>query len=153
MPKSKSNSGQVGTTNGTDRIVSLLGSAVKNLKVITDSVDNVSKTVDRRKKTDTDNAVRVSKAETESKKEDNRHGEAMAKIELEYKKVSEASANGDLKWSMVQDIVKMIKDESDKLNNMDDEVYLSEKASTSREELHKTMLELAKEIIRARSIL
>lgn len=153
MPKSKSNSGQTGTTNGMDRTVSLLGSAVKNLKVITDSIDNIGKTVDRRKKTDTDNAVRVSKAETDSKKEDNRHGEAMAKIELEYRKVSEASASGNLKWSMVQEMIKMIKDEADKLNNMDDVVYLSEEANMSRENLHKTMLELAKEIIRSRSII
>ena len=150
LSSNKTVGGQYGATQGIDRVIPLLGLAVDKLKVISDSIDSVSKTVDRRKTTDTDNAVKVTKAETQSKKEDNRHGEAMAKIELEYKKISEASANGELKWSMIQDMVQMIRTEADRLNGMDDAVFLSEEAQASREELHKIMLKLSKEIIRAR---
>ncbi len=141
---------QSGTIQGMDRIVSLLGAAVKNSKVITDSFDTVSKTVDRRKTTDADNAVKVSKAETESKKEDNRHGEAMANIELEYKKVCDAFAQGKLDQSMLQSMIQPIIIGLNRINGMDDIVFLSEEARVSREELHKTMLELYKELIRAR---
>ena len=140
---------QNGMTQGIDRAFALVGSAVKDLKIVTDSVDSVSKTVDRRKTTDVDNAVKVSRADTEAKKEDNRHDEAMAKIEIEYKKLSEASANGELKWSMVRDMVQMIRAEFNKLISMDDTAFLSEESRISRENLHKTMLELSKEILRA----
>ena len=119
------------------------------MKIITDSVDSVNKTVDRRKTTDTDNAVKVSRAETDAKKEDNRHDEAKANIELEYQKLAEASANGELRWSMIQNMVQILMAESNKINGMDDSVFLSEESRASRDELHRTMIELSKEIIRA----
>ena len=125
-----------------DRILSLIGTAIKDY-------DSVTRSVDRRKTTDTDNAVKVSKAETDSKKEDNRHDEAKANIELEYKKIAEASANGELKWSMIHNMVQMLMAESNKINSMDDSVFLSEESRSSREDLHRTMIELSKEIIRA----
>ena len=144
------NGGQNGVSQGkVDRILSLFGTAIKDLKIITDSYDSVTKSVARRKTTDTDNAVKVSKAETDSKKEDNRHDEAKANIELEYKKIAEASANGELKWSMFQDMVQMLMAESNKINSMDDSVFLSEESRSSRDDLHRTMIELSKEIIRA----
>lgn len=142
--------GQTGVSQGkADRILSLFGTAIKDLKIITDSVDSVNKTVDRRKTTETENAVKVSKAETEAKKEDYRHDEAKAKIELEYKKIAEASANGELKWSMIQNMVQMLMAESNKINGMDDSAFLSEESRASRDDLHRTMIELSKEIIRA----
>lgn len=144
------NGGQNAVPQGkVDRILSLFGTAIKDLKIITDSYDSVTKSVDRRKTTDTDNAVKVSKAETDSKKEDNRHDEAKANIELEYKKIAEASANGELKWSMIQNMVQMLMAESNKINSMDDSVFLSEESRASRDDLHRTMIELSKEIIRA----
>ena len=144
------NGGQNGVSQGkVDRILSLFGTAIKDLKIITDSYDSVTKSVARRKTTDTDNAVKVSKAETDSKKEDNRHDEAKANIELEYKKIAEASANGELKWSMFQDMVQMLMAESNKINSMDDSVFLSAESRFSRDDLHRTMIELTKEIIRA----
>lgn len=144
------NGGQNGVPQGkVDRILSLFGTAIKDLKIITDSYDSVTKSVDRRKTTDTDNAVKVSKAETDSKKEDNRHDEAKANIELEYKKIAEASANGELKWSMIQNMVQILMAESNKINSMDDSVFLSEESRSSRDDLHRTMIELSKEIIRA----
>jgi len=144
------NGGQNGVPQGkVDRMLSLFGTAIKDLKIITDSYDSVTKSVDRRKTTDTDNAVKVSKAETDSKKEDNRHDEAKANIELEYKKIAEASANGELKWSMFQNMVQMLMAESNKINSMDDSVFLSAESRFSRDALHRTMIELSKEIIRA----
>ena len=146
----KGTAGQAGVSQGkADRILSLFGTAVKDLKIITDSVDSVNKTVDRRKTTDTDNAVKVSRAETDAKKEDNRHDEAKANIELEYQKLAEASASGELRWSMIQNMVQMLMAESNKINSMDDSVFLSEESRASRDELHRTMIELSKEIIRA----
>ena len=132
-----------------ERFISLLGTAVKDVKIITDSYDSVTKSVDRRKITDTDNAVKISKAETELKKEEYRHDEAKANIELEYKKITEASAAGELKWSMIQDMVKTLVDTSNRINSMDDSVFLSEESRASRNELHRTMIELSKEIIKA----
>ncbi|WP_026527808.1 hypothetical protein [Butyrivibrio sp. VCD2006] len=132
-----------------NKILALLDAAVKDVKILTDTVDSVNKTLDRRRTTDTDNSVKVSKAETDAKKEDNRHEEAKANIELEYKKIAEATAKGELKWAMIQNIVQMLMDESNKINNMEDAVFLSEESRASRDDLHKTMLELSKEIIRA----
>ena len=146
----KTAGGKSVATQGIDSVVPLLGVAVDKLKVISDSIDSVSKTVDRRKTTDTDNAVKISKAETESKKEDNRHSEAMAKIELEYKTITEASANGELKMSMIQDMVQMIKKDADRLNGMEDAVILSDEARASRQDLYKIMLELSEKILRAK---
>lgn len=141
---------QNGVSQGkADRVLSLFGTAIKDLKIITDSVDSVNKIADRRKTTDTDNAVKVSKAETDAKKEDNRHDEAKANIELEYKKIEEASANGEFKWPMIQNMVQMLRAESDKINSMDDSAFLSEESRASRDDLHRTMIELSKEIIRA----
>ena len=152
MAKSNPNNptnGKADSSQGIERTFSLISNAVKDLKVLCDSADSVSKTAERRKSADTDNAVKVSKAETEAQKEENRHNEAMAHIEMEYKKLSEASAKGELKWSMVRDMVYKIMSESDKLIGMNDEVFLSEESRMSRENLHKTMLELTKEILRA----
>ncbi len=144
------NDGQNGVSQGKfDRIITLFGTAIKDLKIITESVDSFNKTVDRRKTTDTDNAIKVSKAETDAKKEENRHDEAKANIELEYKKIEEASTNGELKLSMIQNMVQMLMSESNKINSMDDSMFLSEESRASRDDLHRTMLELSKEIIRA----
>lgn len=153
MAKSDSNKTATGKGNvpqgKIDRFLSLFGSAMKDLQVITSSVESVSKTVERRKTTDTENAVKISKAETDAKKEENRHNEAIANINLEYKRIAEASQSGDLKWSMIQDMVQMIKSEADKLTSMDDDTFLSEASRNSRDNLHRTIIELSKEIIRA----
>ena len=139
-----------GITQGkADRLLNLMGSAVEGLKTIVDSVDSANKSFERKKTTDTDNTVKISKVETEAKKEEYRHDEAIARIELEYKKLVDDASNGELKWSIIQNMVQKLIEESNKLNSMDNSVFLSEEARTSRDDLHRTMLELSKEIIRA----
>lgn len=142
--------GENGVSQGkTERILFLFGTAVKDLRVITDSFDSVTKTVYRSKTTETDNAVKICKAEMEAKKEDNRHDEAMANIELEYKKIANAAENGELRWSMIQTMVQILVAESNKINTMDNLAFLTEESRASRDDLHRTMLELSKEIIKA----
>ena len=131
------------------RIQVLFGDAIRDIKIIADSINSVSNTVSNRKTIDTDNAVKLNKVETESQKEENRHSEAMANIELEYKKISEATTNGELKWSWVHEVFQMIKEEYSKLNNMDDTMFISEEAIKSRDNLRRTIVELYKETIHA----
>ena len=96
-----------GITQGkADRLLNLMGSAVEGLKTIVDSVDSANKSFERKKTTDTDNTVKISKVETEAKKEEYRHDEAIARIELEYKKLVDDASNGELKWSIIQNMVQ-----------------------------------------------
>ena len=132
-----------------ERVLSLLGTAIKDLKIITDAFDSVYKTVDQRNTTNTDNTIKVCNAKNDAKKEDNRHDEAMANIELAYQGIVEDSASGKLKWSMIQSMVQMLVAESNKINGMADSDFLSNESRVSRDELHRTMLELSKEILKA----
>jgi len=149
---------QKGTSQGNgDRIISLLGAAVEDLKYFidveklksyTDAFDSVKQTMDRSKTSATDNAVKMSTVEEDAKKEKFRHDEAMANIELEYKKITDASAKGELQLSMVQGMVQSLVAESSRINSMDDSNFLTPQAQSRQENLHRTMIELSKELLK-----
>lgn len=142
---------QKGADQGSwERAFSIVSTCVQDFRGLTDSISSVGETIDRRKSTDTDNAVKVSKAETDAKKEGNRHAEEMARIELEYKKISEAKENGELRWSMIQEIFQMFKADYEKIVEMDTEEYKSLEIQQTLTNLRKTLQDLSVEIIRAR---
>ena len=129
-------------------ILSLFGSGLKDLKSLTDSINNVGQTVNSIKSSKTDNAVKLSNAETDAKKEDNRHDEAMANLELEYKKLQEASEKGELKRSALSKMLDMFEKEYNKLVDLSVDLFLSEDARLCRENLRVTLIEITKEIMK-----
>ena len=130
-----------------ERVLSLIESTLKDFKTLTDSMEKVGKTVDNRKKAMSEAAATETKANTEFEKEKNRAKEDMAKIELDFEKARDAFAKGDLQLSMVEKMVQMIIDEYDKLNKMDEEVFLGENASKCRDNIRNKILEMTKELL------
>lgn len=140
---------QKGPSQGNgDRIISLLGTAVEDVKYFTDAFGSVKQTMDRSKTSETDNTVKIRTVETDAKKEEFRHDEAMANIELEYKRITDASAKGEFQLSMVQGMVQSLVAESNRINSMDDSNFLTPEARSRQENLHRTMIELSKEILK-----
>ena len=140
---------QKGSSQGNGEwILSLLRTAVEDVKYFTDAFDSVKQTKDRSKTTETDNAVKIRTVETDAKKEEFRHDEVMANIELEYKRITEASAKGEFQLSMVQGMVQSLVAESNRINSMDDSFFLTPEARSRQENLHRTMIELSKEILK-----
>ena len=74
----------------------------------------------------------------------------MARIDLEYKKISEAKENGELKWSMIQEIFQMFKADYEKIVELDTDEYKSPEIQQTLTNLRKTLQDLSVEIIRAR---
>lgn len=129
------------------RLFSLADQTLKEFKSLMDSIEKVSKTVDNRKKTESEVAAKETKARTEYEKEVNRAKEEMAKIELQVEKARDSFAKGDLQLSMVENMVQMIIDEYNRLNNMDEEVFIGENASKCRDNIRRNVLDMTKELL------
>ena len=130
-----------------EKILSLVESTLKEFKSLTDSIEKVSKTIDNRKKALSEVAAKEASANTAYEKEKNRAKEAMANIELQVEKARDSFAKGDLQLSMVENMVQMIIAEYDKLNKMDEEVFIGEKASKCRDNIRRNILEMTKELL------
>lgn len=150
-PTAAGNAGtaQKGADQGSlEKLFSIVSICVQDFKGLTDSINSVGGTIDKRKSTDADNAVKIRNAENEVQKEGNRHDEEMARIELEYKKISDAKEKGELELSMIREIYQMILIDYKKIVEMDNDEYMRPEIQQARTELLKILKDLSVEISR-----
>ncbi len=144
-------SSQNATSQGTgDRIISLFRSGMQDIDTLASAFEKVNSALNSRKTTDTDIAVKLRNAETASKKEDNRHSEEMAKIEREWKKLSDETADRERRLTFIQEQIQKFQAEYDKYMAMETDDFLSATVTSRLESLRKVIMELTKELNRAK---
>lgn len=148
---SEQKSVQNGASQGKgDRILTLIHSGMQDVNTLATTFNTVNSAMVSRKTTETDNAVKLIKAETEVQKENNRHDEAMAKIDQEWKKISDNAADREKIRSFIQSQIERFQEKYDMYTAMEEEQFLGETVTSRLENLHKTIVELIKELSRVK---